>query len=61
MNFLCKCRWHGKGLLRLAEGGEVAGVWKNGKREGKVTMCIIINTFSIIINITNTLSIIPVT
>ena len=29
------CRWHGKGLLRLAEGGEVAAVWKNGKREGK--------------------------
>ena len=32
------CRWHGKGLLRLAEGGEVAAVWKNGKREGKATI-----------------------
>lgn len=31
-------RWHGKGLLRLAEGGEVAAVWKNGKREGKATI-----------------------
>ena len=52
MNFLCKCRWHGKGLLRLAEGGEVAGVWKNGKREGKVAIIInITNTFSIIMNI----------
>ena len=54
MNFLCKCRWHGKGLLRLAEGGEVAGVWKNGKREGKVTITItttIIITFTIIFSI----------
>ena len=32
------CRWHGKGLLRLAGGGEVAGVWKSGKREGKATI-----------------------
>ena len=31
-------RWHGKGLLRLAGGGEVAGVWKAGKREGKATI-----------------------
>ena len=31
-------RWHGKGLLRLAGGGEVAGVWKGGKREGKATI-----------------------
>ena len=31
-------RWHGKGLLRLAGGGEVAGVWKSGKREGKATI-----------------------
>ena len=44
-------------MLRLAEGGEVAGVWKNGKREGKVTVII----RRIIINITNTFSIVPAT
>ena len=57
VKLFCKCRWHGKGLLRLAEGGEVAGVWKNGKREGKVTIII----RRIIINITNTFSIVPAT
>ena len=44
LNLFCNCRWHGKGLLRLAEGGEVAGVWKNGKREGKVIIDINIKT-----------------
>ena len=36
-------RWHGKGLLRLGGGGEVAGVWKGGKREGKATITSPIN------------------
>ena len=36
-------RWHGKGLLRLVGGGEVSGVWKAGKREGKATITCPIN------------------
>ena len=28
-------RWHGRGVVRLAGGGEVAGTWKLGRREGR--------------------------
>ena len=27
-------RWHGKGVVRMADGGTVNAFWKNGRREG---------------------------
>ena len=32
-----QARWHGRGLVRLPEGGEVAGVWREGHREGRAS------------------------
>ena len=31
-------RWHGRGVVRLAGGGEVAGTWRLGRREGRFSM-----------------------